>query len=139
MTQLSEVLAARTITPEHPDYDEQRALYNGMIDKRPAMIVPCHDSDEVAEVVNYARDNGLLLAIRGGGHNGPGLGSCDDGIMLDCSPMKAVTVDPDTRIVTVEPGLYDPAVGGVRIEDLVVVTQDGYQNLTDYPENLVVD
>ncbi|HMB48229.1 MAG TPA: FAD-binding oxidoreductase, partial [Afifellaceae bacterium] len=97
-------LKAGLIDEEHPAYDEARALYNGMIDKRPAWIVRCKDADDVAAAVTHARTANLLLAIRGGGHNGPGLGSCDGGLVLDMSPMKAIDVDAQARTVSVEAG-----------------------------------
>ncbi|WP_265570251.1 FAD-binding oxidoreductase [Sphingomicrobium nitratireducens] len=102
---LPETIARRAITPASPNYDEARALYNGMIDKKPAAIVPCRNADEIAEVVAFARESNVLLAIRGGGHNGPGLGSCDGGIVIDCSPMTGIDIDVDARTVSVEPGL----------------------------------
>jgi FAD/FMN-containing dehydrogenase len=87
-----------------PGYDEARKVYNGMIDKRPAMIARCADVADVIAGVNFARENRLLLAVRGGGHNGPGLGTCDDGLVLDLAPMKCVRVDPAARTVRVGPG-----------------------------------
>ena len=75
-----------------------------MIDKRPLLIARCVDVADVITAVNFARDNDLLVAIRGGGHNGPGLGSCDDGLMIDLSTMKGVRVDPGARTVRVGPG-----------------------------------
>ncbi len=89
---------------ESPDYDSARALYNAMIDKRPRWIVRCRNAAEVADAIAYACDNDLLLAVRGAGHNGAGLGSCDDGLVIDLSPMKAIFVDPVARMVRVEPG-----------------------------------
>ncbi|MBB5463675.1 FAD-binding oxidoreductase [Paraburkholderia sp. Cpub6] len=94
----------RLIGPSDKDYDEARALYNGMIDKRPKVIARCTDAADVMAAVNYARDNNLLLAIRGGGHNGPGLGSCDGGLVIDLSQMRSVRVDPASRDVRVDPG-----------------------------------
>ena len=88
------------------EYDEARKLYNGMIDKRPLLIARCADVADVITAVNFGRDNGLLVAIRGGGHNGPGLGSVDDGLVIDLSMMKGVRVDPASRTVRVEPGLH---------------------------------
>ncbi|WP_244621584.1 FAD-binding oxidoreductase [Neomesorhizobium albiziae] len=79
-------------------------LYNAMIDKRPRWIVPCSEVADVVAAVNYAREKHLLLAIRGGGHNGPGFGSCDGGLVTDMSPMKQVDVDPATRTVRVQAG-----------------------------------
>jgi FAD/FMN-containing dehydrogenase len=92
------------ITPRDGGYDELRKLYNGMIEKRPRYIVRCTDVADVIDAVNFGRDNDLLIAIRGGGHNGGGLGSCDDGLMIDLAPMKGVRVDPDKRVVRVGPG-----------------------------------
>src|SRR5262245_24728583 len=92
------------IEPQDQGYDEARALYNGMIDKRPRVIVRCADIADVINAVNFGRDNNLLIAIRGGGHNGPGLGSCDDGLVIDLSAMKGVRVDPASRTVRVGPG-----------------------------------
>ncbi len=97
-------LRGELIGRNHPAYDAARALYNGMIDKRPRMIARCADVADVIAGVNFARENGLLLAIRGGGHNGPGFGSCDDGLVLDLSPMKGVRVDPASHTVRVGPG-----------------------------------
>ncbi len=79
-------------------------LYNAMIDKRPRWIVTCSTVADVVDAVNYARKKQLLLAIRGGGHNGPGFGSCDGGLVIDMSPMKQVDVDPATRTIRVEAG-----------------------------------
>jgi FAD/FMN-containing dehydrogenase len=94
----------RLIRPSDADYDTVRALYNGMIDKRPRLIARCADVADVISAVNFARDEGLLLAIRGGGHNGPGLGSCDDGLVIDLSTMRGVRVDPESRTVRVDAG-----------------------------------
>lgn len=99
-----ERLRASLIGQDHPAYEETRALYNAMIDKRPRWIVPCADVADVVAAVNHARDRQLLVAIRGGGHNGPGFGSCDGGMVIDMSPMKRVDVDPATRMVRVEAG-----------------------------------
>ena len=97
-------LRGRLIRPTDSDYDGARAVYNGMIDKRPRLIARCVDVADVIAAVNFAREEGLLLAIRGGGHNGPGLGSCDDGLVIDLSMMKSVRVDPESRTVRVEGG-----------------------------------
>ena len=97
-------LRGRLIQPADPDYDAARALYNGMIDKRPRLIARCADVADVMTAVNFARSEGLLLAIRGGGHNGPGLGSCDNGLVIDLSTMKGVHVDAGAQTVRVEPG-----------------------------------
>jgi hypothetical protein len=101
---LEEGFRGQLIAPGDPGYDEARALYNAMIDKRPALIARCADVADVIAVVNYARDSGMELAVRGGGHNGPGLGSVDDGLVIDLSPMKGVRVDPENRVVDVQGG-----------------------------------
>ncbi len=90
--------------PDDEDYDEARKVYNAMIDKRPGLIARCVDVADVISAVNLAREHGLLVAVRGGGHNGGGLGTCDDGLVIDLSPMKGIRVDPDARTVRVECG-----------------------------------
>src|SRR5688572_27408862 len=92
------------ILPADPRYDEMRKVYNGMIDKRPALIARCADVADVINAVNFGRDNGLTVAVRGGGHNGPGLGTCDDGLVIDLSRMRGIRVDPSNQTVRVEGG-----------------------------------
>jgi FAD/FMN-containing dehydrogenase len=104
MATFQQSLRGRMVQPSDADYDTVRALYNGMIDKRPRVIARCVDVADVITAVNFAREQGLLLAIRGGGHNGPGLGSCNDGLVIDLSTMKGVHVNPASRTVRVEPG-----------------------------------
>ncbi|MBK6008655.1 FAD-binding oxidoreductase [Ramlibacter ginsenosidimutans] len=101
---LRQALRGSVLGPDDADYDAVRALYNGMIDKKPRVIARCVDAADVITAVNHGRDQGLLIAIRGGGHNGPGLSSCDDGLMIDLSLMKSVRVDPAAATVRVEPG-----------------------------------
>src|SRR5918997_2261772 len=101
---LKQSLRGGLIQTGDPGYDEARSLYNGMIDKRPALIARCADVADVMSAVAFARENGLLLAVRGGGHNGPGLGSCDGGLVVDLSPMRGVRVDPAARTVRVGAG-----------------------------------
>lgn len=97
-------LRGTLIERNDPAYDEARKLYNGMIDKRPLMIARCTDVADVIAAVNFGRENDLLVAIRGGGHNGPGLASCNDGLVIDLSTMKGVRVDPVAGTVRVGPG-----------------------------------
>jgi FAD/FMN-containing dehydrogenase len=92
------------IEPGDARYDDVRSLYNAMIDKKPRVIARCRTADDAAAALAFGRDAGMLVAIRGGGHNGPGLGSCDDGLMIDLSPMKGVRVDPKARTVEAQPG-----------------------------------
>ena len=94
----------RLIGPDDAEYDEARSVHNAMIDKRPALIARPATPDEVARVVAFARDNDLLLAIRGGGHNGAGLGTVDDGVVIDLSLLKDIEVDPQARTVRVGGG-----------------------------------
>ena len=101
-------LRGELIPRSDPRYDDARTLYNGMIDKRPFVIVRALNVADVIAAVTFARENGLLLAIRGGGHNGPGLGSCDDGLVIDLSAMKGVRVDPTARTVRVLPPASRP-------------------------------
>ena len=92
------------IARNHPDYEEARKLYNGMIDKRPLIIARCADVADVMAAVNFGRDNELLIAVRCGGHNGPGFSSVDDGLVIDLSAMKGVRVDPAARTARVAAG-----------------------------------
>lgn len=101
---LGETLRGTLIDRSHPDYDEARRLYNGMIDRRPLLIARCADVADVIAAVNFGREQGLRISVRGGGHNGAGLASVDDGLMIDLSAMKGVRVDPASRTVRVGPG-----------------------------------
>ena len=92
------------IGPDDAAYEEARKVYNAMIDRRPALIARCTGPDDVAKVVSFARDRGLLLAVRGGGHNGAGLGTCEGGVVIDLSPIKDIEVDPKARTVRVGGG-----------------------------------
>lgn len=98
-------LQGQLIRPGDADYDAARAVWNGMIDKRPALIARCARADDVIASVNFARENGLLVAVRGGGHNVAGSATCDGGLVIDLSPMKEITVDPEARIASVEGGV----------------------------------
>src|SRR6516225_9131491 len=97
-------LRGPAIGRNHPEYEEARKLYNAMIDKRPLAIARCADVADVIAAVNFGRDNKLSIAVRGGGHNGPGFGSVDDGLVIDLSLMKGVRVDPAHRTVRCGPG-----------------------------------
>lgn len=103
------------IRPGDDSYDEAREIWNAMIDKRPAIIVRCTSASDVPHAVKFAKENGLPLAVRGGGHNIAGSAICDDGLVVDLSRMKKVTVDTDSRRVTVE--------GGATLGDLDAATQ----------------
>ena len=99
------------IRPGDEAYESARRVYNAMIDKHPRLIARAIDVADVITCVNFARENGLLLAVRGGGHNGGGLGTCDNGLMLDLSQMKGIRVDPDSRTVRAEGGCTQGEIG----------------------------
>jgi FAD/FMN-containing dehydrogenase len=92
------------IVPDHQDYDDARAVWNGTVDRRPRLIALCRGTADVAAAVRFARDRDLEIAVRGGGHNVAGTAVCDDGIVIDLSAMRAVSVDPVERIALVQGG-----------------------------------
>lgn len=92
------------INPGGKEYDEARKVYNGMIDKKPGLIVKCVDVADVMAAVNFGRENNLLVAVRGGGHNAGGLGICNDGLVIDLSGLKFVRIDTSTNTVRVGGG-----------------------------------
>jgi FAD/FMN-containing dehydrogenase len=102
-TEIPELGGQFTFPPD-ADYEQRRAVYNGMIDRRPAVIARVGDAADVAGVIGFADRHDLLLAVRGGGHNGAGLGTVDDGVVLDLSALKSIEVDPGARTVRVGGG-----------------------------------
>ncbi|MDQ0319560.1 FAD/FMN-containing dehydrogenase [Pararhizobium capsulatum DSM 1112] len=90
--------------PGQAGYDEARTIWNAMIDRHPAAVVRCHDANDVMEAVRFARDNKLLVSVRGGGHNIAGNAVCEGGLLIDLSPMRSVRVDATGRTARVEPG-----------------------------------
>ncbi|TML77400.1 MAG: FAD-binding oxidoreductase [Actinobacteria bacterium] len=113
---LASAVKGRVVEPGAPDYDESRALYNAMIDKRPAAIAYCVDEADVSAAVGYGREHNLPIAIRSGGHNGGGLGSVDEGLVIDLSEMSEVTVDPAARLARVG--------GGALLKDVLDATHE---------------
>ena len=97
-------LQGELILPGDVRYEAARKVYNAMIDKRPAILVRCKDATDVVSAVNFARNHQMTVAIRGGGHNGPGFGVCDDGLVIDLSQMRGIHVDPSDSTVRVEGG-----------------------------------
>ena len=104
IAQLKSVFRGYLITPDDSHYDYARKIWNGMFDKHPALIAQCICTADVIQAVNFARDNNLLVAVRGGGHNSAGKATCDDGIVIDLSPMRRVYVDPKKKTARVDGG-----------------------------------
>lgn len=104
LTPLRSRFRGELIQPGDASYESARKVYNAMIDKRPALIARCVDAADVMAAVDFGRENKLLTAIRGGGHNGGGLGICDNGLVIDLARMKGVHVDPAAGTVRVEGG-----------------------------------
>lgn len=99
LSALRSCLRGEVIAPGDAQYDSARAVYNGMIDRHPAAIARCADAADVMAAVNFARERDLVLAVRGGGHSGPGFGVCDGGLVIDLSAMRGIRVDPTARSV----------------------------------------
>ncbi len=102
--ELAGTLRGEVIRPGDPAYDEARRVWNGVIDRRPAVVVHCRGVADVVACVRFAADHGLLLAVRGGGHNVAGFGTCDGGLVIDLSAMRGVRVDPARRVARAEGG-----------------------------------
>jgi FAD/FMN-containing dehydrogenase len=102
--ELAQALRGELIRPDDPGYDEARSIWNGAHDRKPALIVRCHGVADVIKAVEFARSEGLPLAVRGGGHSIPGFSTVDKGIVLDLSEMNGVRVDPGRRTVTAQGG-----------------------------------
>src|ERR671932_775951 len=93
------------IRPGDDGYDDARGVFNSMIDRYPALIARCTGVADVIAAVNFARNNELVVAVRGGGHSVPGYAVCEGGIVIDLSPMKGIWVDPDTRTARAQAGV----------------------------------
>ena len=115
LQELKSEFGERALLPGDDAYESARTVWNATVDKHPGLIIRCAVTSDVVRVVRFARDNSLLLAIRGGGHNIAGLAVCDDGIVIDLSRMKATNVDAGAQRVTVE--------GGATLADLDAATQ----------------
>ena len=111
---LKDKVKGQIVLPDDPNYNEVRKIWNAMIDRRPAVIVQCAEADDVPHAISYARDSGLEISIRGGGHNIAGSALCDNGVMIDFSNMKNIKVDAQKMRAYVEPGAtlgdFDKAV-----------------------------
>lgn len=111
---LASAVRGRVVESGAPDYDESRALFNAMIDRRPAAIAYCVDEADVSSAIRYATEHGMRIAVRGGGHNGAGLGSVDDGLVIDLSQLNRIDVDPGAKLARVG--------GGALLKDLLEAT-----------------
>ena len=103
------------VQPDDVDYDEHRRIWNGSIDRHPALIARCADADDVSDAIRFARDSGLDLTVRSGGHSFPGHSVSDDALVVDLSLMKQIQVDPENRVARVQ--------AGVRLGELDAATQ----------------
>ncbi len=101
---LKQVVRGSVILSTDPEFDETRKIYNGNIDRKPALFVMCSDVSDVIEAVNFGRTNNLEIAVRGGGHSGPGLGLCDDGLVIDLSNINYTRIDQNNQSVRVGGG-----------------------------------
>lgn len=104
LKELDEAICGSLITPDHPDYDEARTIWNAMIDRRPGLLIRCSATQDIVHSVKFAVENNLLVAVRGAGHNIAGSAMCDGGMVIDLSHMRSVQVDPGERTAKVEPG-----------------------------------
>jgi FAD/FMN-containing dehydrogenase len=104
MDRLSERVSGEVITPEDAGYEEARKVFNAMIDRRPSVVVRCTSTDDVIAAVDYARENDLDLAVRGGGHSVPGFGTADDAVVVDLSGLTDVQVDPEAQTARAQGG-----------------------------------
>lgn len=105
MSELAEGFSGELLRPRDPDYEEVRKIHNGLIDRRPALIARCTGVADVSDAVNFARDNGLEVSVRGGGHNVAGRAVTEGGVMIDLSKMKGLWVDPARQTVRAQAGL----------------------------------
>lgn len=104
LAELRSTFAGELIRPGDPAYEEQRRVWNGSIDRRPALVARCTGVADVLAAVRFARDRGLLTAVRSGGHSFPGLSTCDGGIVIDLRPMRGIRVDPASRTARAQAG-----------------------------------
>ena len=111
-TNLAGTFAGQLLQPGDAGYDEARKVHNGLVDKRPALIARCRGAADVVDAVKIARDLGLVVAVRGGGHNVAGRATVDDGLMIDLVPMKGIHVDPSRNTVGQKPASPGPSSTG---------------------------
>lgn len=105
LAQLRDSFSGAVLDEGDVRYDDTRAVHNGMVDKRPALIACCRNSADIADAVRFGRDHGLELSVRGGGHNVAGTAVCDGGLMIDLAPMRGIYVDPATGLARAQGGV----------------------------------
>lgn len=120
--ELGESLTGPVLLSGHPDYDGARKVWNGMHDKRPALIARCMNTEDVSNAVTFARERAMLTAVRGGGHSWPGKSVCDDGIVIDLSLMNTVAADADTRRAFARGGALLNALDSAALEYGLITT-----------------
>lgn len=103
--ELKQELRGELLAPDHPEYDVARKVWNGMVDKRPALIARCADATDVVACIRFAGERDVPISVRGGGHNYAGKAICDHGLVVDLSPMKGIWVDQNRRTVRAQAGL----------------------------------
>jgi FAD/FMN-containing dehydrogenase len=119
---LSRTCSGSVLRPDDEGYEEARRVHNGLIDRRPAVIVRCRSASDVSAALRFALDAGLDVTVRGGGHNVAGRAVADDALMIDLSLMKEIEVDPDARTVRAEGGLTWSELNGATAEHGLAVT-----------------
>jgi FAD/FMN-containing dehydrogenase len=120
--ELGESMTGPVLLSGHPEYDGARMIWNGMHDRRPALIARCFSAQDVSNAVTFARERSLLTAVRGGGHSWPGKSVCDDGLMIDLSQMNTVTADSDQRRAYARGGALLNALDTAALEKGLVTT-----------------
>jgi hypothetical protein len=127
--------AGQLVRPSDPSYDEHRKVWNGSVDRRPAVIARCTGVEDVRAATEFARRTGLPVAVRSGGHSFPGLSVCDEGIVIDLAPLKGIRVDPEARTVRVQAGVllgeldHETQAFGLAVPS-GIVTHTGVAGLT---------
>src|SRR3954471_10862487 len=122
VSDLSGRISGRVLSPGAPGYDDARAVHNGLVDRRPALIVRARTADDIVAALALARGAGLEVSVRGGGHNVAGRAVTDGGLMIDLSPMKAIAVDPERRTATAEGGVTWAELNAATAEHGLAVT-----------------
>ena len=120
--ELGDALSGPVMLSGHPQYDTARMIWNGMHDKHPALIARCLSAEDVSNAVSFARDNNVLVAVRGGGHSWPGKSVCDGGLMIDLSQMNAATADADARRARVQGGALLSALDAAALGTGMITT-----------------